>query len=129
MREPRTLEIEMDSPGFRTTDLHPFTEADLETFSRCYGEMMFDATEGNDSVEETMEDWTLVDGYLVYTPIISAIRIGRGTIKGETSWWVDSQDYVMPCHGTGAHVWRYQAHFPGVFTVEWINWIYTQWFV
>lgn len=128
MRETRTLEIQMTLPRFRSTEQTPFTEEDLDTISRRCGEIMSDDTDGNYGVEAVMKEWTLEDGYLVYRPgELAAIRIGRGSIEDETSWWVDVEDHLSPCHGFASSGWRYQAHFPGIFTADWVNWIYRQW--
>ncbi|MCJ0901650.1 hypothetical protein MTX38_31690, partial [Rhodococcus sp. ARC_M13] len=47
----------------------------------------------------------------------------------ETAWWVDIKDWARPCHGSAVPKWEYQAHFPGIFTVDWVGWIYAQWIV
>lgn len=128
MRKTRTLEIDMTLPEFGSTKQIPFTESDLDTFSRQYSEMVLRTYEYT-SVEQEMEDWSLQDGYLVFAPEVGTIRIARGTVDDETAWWVDIKDWARPCHGSAVPKWEYQAHFPGIFTVDWVGWIYAQWIV
>lgn len=84
MRKTRTLEIDMTLPEFGSTVQIPFTESDLDTFSRQYSEMVVRTYEYT-SVEREMEDWSLQDGYLVFAPEVGTIRIARGTVDDETA--------------------------------------------
>lgn len=121
----RTLEITMNQPRWNTTEQVPFTEADLARIAQEY----VDHEEilcGMDP-DEARSFWELKDGYLVFTVDANTIRIGHGLIDAQTSWWVDLQIQVAPTHGQPTYGWEYQAHFPGTFTADWINWLYSQW--
>lgn len=123
----RTLEITMNQPKWRTTEQDPFTEDDLERIARACGEHLALLSGGAIDPAECRDEWKLEDGYLVYAPEINTIRIGRGLIEEQTSWWVDVQRSLCPAHGQPSYGWEYQAHFPGIFTADWVNWLYSQW--
>ena len=122
----RTLEITMNSPLWRATELDPFTEDDLARIAQEYADHE-DILCGMDP-DEARSYWKLEDGHLVYAPDVRTIRIGHGLIGGETFWWVDVRTSMSPTHGQPVYGWEYHAHFPGTFTADWINWLYSQWF-
>ncbi|KLN73038.1 hypothetical protein AS032_31910 [Rhodococcus qingshengii] len=121
----RTLEITMNQPRWNTTELDPFTEADLARIAQEYVDHE-EILSGMDP-DEARSFWKLEDGYLVFTVDANTIRIGHGLIDAQTSWWVDLQTQVAPTHGQPTYGWEYQSHFPGIFTADWVNWLYNQW--
>lgn len=36
-----------------------------------------------------MDDWDLLDGFLVYRPDVGTMRVGHGAVDGEAAWWVE----------------------------------------
>lgn len=121
----RTLEITMNQPMWNTTEQVPFTEADLARIAQEDAD--HEAILGDMDPEQAHGFWGLEDGYLVYAPDVNTVRFGRGLIKGQTSWWVDLQTQLAPTHGQPTYGWEYQAHFPGTFTTDWVDWLYSQW--
>lgn len=109
----------MNPPKPHRIDQTPFGEHDLEVISRRCGETYFARSGGSATVEEVMDDWDLRDGSLVCRPDVGTMRVGHGTVDGEAAWWVE-----VPSGNTG---WNYHAHFPGIFTGEWVYWLYSQW--
>ncbi|ORI21818.1 hypothetical protein BH686_04285 [Rhodococcus erythropolis] len=125
-RPDRTLEIHMNQPMWKSTEQDPFTEADLARIEQEYAD--HETLVSGMDPEQARSLWELEDGYLVFAAEVNTIRIGRGHIYGLSSWWVDLQSQMAPTHGHPTDGWEYQAHFPGAFTPDWINWLYTQWF-
>lgn len=124
-RTDRTLEIHMNQPKWKSAEQDPFTEADLAHIAQEYADHET-ILSGMDS-DDARSLWKLADGYLVYAPDANTIRIGRGLIYSQISWWVDLQSQLAPTHGQPTYGWEYQAHFPGAFTADWVNWLYSQW--
>ncbi|MFK4362370.1 hypothetical protein [Rhodococcus sp. 27YEA6] len=121
----RKLEITMNRPTWNTTEQVPFTEADLARIEQEYAD--HHAILSGMDPEQARSLWELEDGYLVHMVEANTIRIGRGLIDDQTSWWVDLQSQLAPAHGHVTWGWVYQAHFPGAFTADWVNWLYSQW--
>ncbi len=121
----RTLEITMNAPSWRKAELDPFTEVDLPRIAQQYAD--HETILCDMDPDEARSYWDLEDGYLRYTPEGNNIRIGRGLINGQTSWWVDVQTQLAPTTGDPPYGWEYYAHFPGTFTADWVNWLYWHW--
>lgn len=41
------------------------------------------------TVEEVVDDWDVIDGFLVYRPDVGSMRVGIGTVDGEDAWWME----------------------------------------